>query len=689
MIALRGEDLPVQTIMGSDLLAEVAEEMHYSDLDGFYAAIGDQHVAPRMVAQRVRQRLGGGPERLPVTARKPSRANARRRSAGVHVEGLDDMFVRLSKCCMPVPGDEIIGFMTRGRGVSVHRTDCPSAEGFSSRPDRVVEVEWDNDASGAFVVAVEVEALDRSRLLRDVAHTLAEHHVNILSCSSQTSADRVARFRFEFELADPGHLDSLVAALKRVDSVYDATRVMPGTARAGQLNNPRAAEGSPPRLDPTVSRDDLFRAPKGVHDVLPPESGRWTAIVARFAERARRYGYGLAITPMFEHIEVFQRVGEHTDVVAKEMYELTDKGGRRLGLRPEGTASVVRAYVQHRPTPPWKVWYVAPNFRYERAQKGRYRQHWQLGVEALGVEDPDIDVEVIALLAGFYRDLGLTRHAAAAQLDGRRRDPPRVTSPRCGRTSSRTAPRSARSSSRASRRTRCGCSTPRSRTGRTSSSRRRSSPSTSPTRPRRSSRRCRPGCARSASTFELAPRLVRGFDYYTATTFEFQSDALDARAERGRRWRPLRRARRGDGRSAHARHRVRDRPRADRARARGERRRPRRRAGTEVFVVDGLGGEGGTTVGGLVEALRTEGFAVDRAYGGRSVKAQWKAADRSGAGRGGDGRARRAHARRGRGEGPRVGRAGGGAPHGAGGVAGGPQRWRETVSVGPPGVIVR
>src|SRR3954451_10295850 len=231
-IALRGEDLPVQTIMGSDLLAEVAEEMHYADLDSFYAAIGDQHVAPRMVAQRVRQRLGGGSERLPVTARKPSRANARRRSAGVHVEGLDDMFVRLSQCCMPVPGDEVIGFLTRGRGVSVRRPDCPSAEGFSSRPDRVVEVEWDNDASGAFVVAVEVEALDRSRLLRDVAHTLAEHHVNILSCSSQTSADRVARFRFEFELADPGHLDSLVAALKRVDSVYDATRVMPGTARA-------------------------------------------------------------------------------------------------------------------------------------------------------------------------------------------------------------------------------------------------------------------------------------------------------------------------------------------------------------------------------------------------------------------------------------------------------------------------
>ena len=127
-----------------------------------------------------------------------------------------------------------------------------------------------------------------------------------------------------------------------------------------------------------MSRDDLFRTPKGVHDVLPPESGRWIEIVARFADRARRYGYGLAITPMFEHVEVFQRVGEHTDVVSKEMYELTDKGGRKLALRPEGTASVVRAYVQHRPTPPWKVWYVAPNFRYERAQKGRYTARLEL-----------------------------------------------------------------------------------------------------------------------------------------------------------------------------------------------------------------------------------------------------------------------------------------------------------------------
>src|SRR5687767_1974150 len=112
---------------------------------------------------------------------------------------------------------------------------------------------------------------------------------------------------------------------------------------------------------------------------------------------------------MFEELAVFQRVGEHTDVVRKEMYDFEDKGGRRIALRPEGTASVVRAYVQHRPTPPFKAWYVAPNFRYERPQAGRYRQHHQVGVEALGSDDPDLDAEVVTLLGTFYAALGLTR----------------------------------------------------------------------------------------------------------------------------------------------------------------------------------------------------------------------------------------------------------------------------------------
>src|ERR1700738_1846112 len=156
-----------------------------------------------------------------------------------------------------------------------------------------------------------------------------------------------------------------------------------------------------------------YRAPVGTRDALPPESSRWEVLVARFAQIVEGAGYGLILTPMFEDLAVFQRVGESTDVVRKEMYDFYDKGNppRHLALRPEGTASVVRAFVQHRPPLPWKSWYVAPSFRYERAQAGRYRQHHQLGVEVLGTEDPRLDVEVITLLVGFYADLGLRRVA--------------------------------------------------------------------------------------------------------------------------------------------------------------------------------------------------------------------------------------------------------------------------------------
>src|SRR5689334_15822353 len=155
---------------------------------------------------------------------------------------------------------------------------------------------------------------------------------------------------------------------------------------------------------------DVFREPLGTHDVLPPESDRWQALVAAFAQRARRAGFSLVVTPIFEHLGVVQKLGETTDAVRKELYDFTDKGGRQLALRADGTASVARSFAQHGPATPWKVWYVAPNFRYERPQKGRYRQHWQVGVEVLGVDDPTIDVEVIALAHGFYReDLGLDR----------------------------------------------------------------------------------------------------------------------------------------------------------------------------------------------------------------------------------------------------------------------------------------
>jgi GTP pyrophosphokinase len=232
--ALRKENLPVQKLAQSSSLNDVAVAMHYADVEALHAAIGESHVSARAVVQRLQKELRSGEEQLPITARRPpERArSSERRATGVHVEGLDDVMVRLSRCCTPVPGDEIMGFVTRGRGVSVHRTDCANAAGLVNHAERVIEVEWDHDQPATFVVSVEVEALDRSRLLRDVAQVLAEYHVNILSCTSQTSTDRVAKFRFDFELADPNHLESILWAIKRVDSVYAAYRVLPGAAKA-------------------------------------------------------------------------------------------------------------------------------------------------------------------------------------------------------------------------------------------------------------------------------------------------------------------------------------------------------------------------------------------------------------------------------------------------------------------------
>ncbi|HZU72569.1 MAG TPA: histidine--tRNA ligase, partial [Acidimicrobiales bacterium] len=152
------------------------------------------------------------------------------------------------------------------------------------------------------------------------------------------------------------------------------------------------------------------RAPSGTRDILPPESQRWTALLELFEREAVLAGYGLVLTPLFEDLSLFSRgVGESTDIVAKEMYEFEDKGGRALALRPEFTASVVRAFIQHRPATPWKVWYWGPNFRYERPQAGRYRQFFQLGAEALGTADPALDVEMVALAWRLIESLRLTR----------------------------------------------------------------------------------------------------------------------------------------------------------------------------------------------------------------------------------------------------------------------------------------
>jgi GTP pyrophosphokinase len=228
--ALRKEGLPVQKLAGSPVLAKLAESMNYTDLDALAAAIGEGHVSARSIAQRMARDLRGGDneEQLPTTARQPRRPSGRP-SNGVHVEGLDDILVRLSRCCTPVPGDEIIGFVTRGRGVSVHRTDCANAAALSAgEVGRLIEVEWDRERIGSFVAAIEVKALDRSRLGVDVWKVLSDHHLNILRSESHTAPDRVSRMRFEFEMADPAHLESTLSSIKRIDSVYDAYRILPG-----------------------------------------------------------------------------------------------------------------------------------------------------------------------------------------------------------------------------------------------------------------------------------------------------------------------------------------------------------------------------------------------------------------------------------------------------------------------------
>ncbi len=231
---LRRVRLPVNRVMESSHLTSEMESLNYLDLDTLLAAIGEGHVEASQFAQRIAARFedSESEERLPASVLRPDDLRRRGNSnVGIHVEGFDDVLVRLSKCCTPVPGDEILGFITRGRGVSIHRSDCANAGTFADdQSSRLVDVEWDGSSTGTvFRASVEVVALDRSRLLRDVANELSEQHVNIVACSTHTGGDRVAKMRFEFELADPGHLDSVLRTIKKIDGVYDAYRS--GTGR--------------------------------------------------------------------------------------------------------------------------------------------------------------------------------------------------------------------------------------------------------------------------------------------------------------------------------------------------------------------------------------------------------------------------------------------------------------------------
>jgi GTP pyrophosphokinase len=211
---------------GSEISA-VATDMNYGDVDGMYRAIGENHISAQKVVQHLLGRLAdedqGEEILLPGTVAEPPP----RGISSIVVDGLDDVMVSLAQCCNPVPGDEILGFVTRGRGVSVHRHDCVNADDLRRKRDRLIEVDWDTSATAMFRVTMQVDALDRKHLLRDITTVLGDLHVNILSAQVTTRRDRVAKLRFTFELADIAHLDHILGQVTRVDSVYDAFRVIP------------------------------------------------------------------------------------------------------------------------------------------------------------------------------------------------------------------------------------------------------------------------------------------------------------------------------------------------------------------------------------------------------------------------------------------------------------------------------
>ncbi len=228
---MRKQNLPFKRLATEEVMEQVATDLKYPDLDALYVAVGEGHVSPQSVVARLARLVSGTsdedvtndvPLARPVRISKPDDI-----SQGVMVKGLPDVWVKLGRCCTPVPGDDIVGFVTRGQGVSVHRGDCPNVKTLRREPERMIEVAWSEGKPTSFVVAIQVEALDRTRLLSDIATVLSDQHVNILSANSSTGRDRITRLRFAFELGDITHLSSILATVKRIDGVYDAYRVVP------------------------------------------------------------------------------------------------------------------------------------------------------------------------------------------------------------------------------------------------------------------------------------------------------------------------------------------------------------------------------------------------------------------------------------------------------------------------------
>lgn len=368
-----------------------------------------------------------------------------------------------------------------------------------------------------------------------------------------------------------------------------------------------------------------FQTLPGTRDLLPPDTDRMRALVDVFADEAGRSGFGQIVTPMFEDIGVFTRLGEATDVVKKELYAFEDMGGRKQALRPEFTASVCRAYAQHRPLTPWKTWYAGPAFRQERPQKGRYRQFEQVGAEVIGSHDPDLDVELIALAAGFYRRIGLQNVTLLLNTLGDKADRPAFLEALRSHFGANLDALSEKSRDTLSV-----------NPLRVLDSKRASDQPLIEAAPQISDflsneagaafERVQAGLDALGVSCEVDPRLVRGLDYYTRTTFEFIGSGLDAAqnavggggrydglvADLGGPDEPGVGFALGVDRTLMA------------CDAEGVFAAPDSRA--EIFVVCTTGG-----LEGMLAAaeLRRAGLRVDRAFDHRSMKAQMKAANRS------------------------------------------------------------
>jgi GTP diphosphokinase / guanosine-3',5'-bis(diphosphate) 3'-diphosphatase len=228
--AMRKAGLPLQKLTQGGTLAAVASEMRFAGLDALYASVGSSQTSAASVVNRLQADLGGEEQEddddfALERAVRPARPLPA--SRGVVVKGVDDVWVKLARCCTPVPRDPIIGFVTRGHGVSVHRADCPNAGDLQRHANRLLEVEWDTSGPSSFAVTIQVEALDRTKLLRDITEVLSDHHVNIVSATVATGRDRVATLRFTFELAEISHLAHVLSSVKKVEGVFDAFRVVP------------------------------------------------------------------------------------------------------------------------------------------------------------------------------------------------------------------------------------------------------------------------------------------------------------------------------------------------------------------------------------------------------------------------------------------------------------------------------